>query len=57
MRAESKTAPRKEVSLLRESELLAKLTLSPRHSKSLRRRDLWEISSASDWAKMNQSSR
>ncbi len=55
MWTESKTTPRNEACWLGESELLAKFTLRPRHSKWLRKRDLWYISSASDWAKMSHS--
>lgn len=51
--AESKTASRNEIRWLGDSELLAKLTLSTRHSMWLRRRDLWDTSSASDWARMS----
>ncbi len=57
IRAESRTAPRKDIPWLGDSALLAKLTLSHRHSKWLRRRVLWDSNSASDWAKMSQSSR
>ncbi len=57
IRAESRTAPRNDIPWLGDSALLAKLTLSHRHSKWLRRRVLWDSNSASDWAKMSQSSR
>ncbi len=52
-----KIVPRNDIHWLGDSVLLAKLTLSPRHSKWLRRRVLCDISSASDWTKTSQSSR
>ncbi len=57
MWAESRTVPRNDTRRLGDSALLAKLTLSPRRSKWLRRRVLCESSSTSDWARMSQSSR
>lgn len=55
--AEWKTAPRNEINWLGNSELLAKLTLSPRHSKWLRRRDLWDSSSAGSEANSSMQQR
>ncbi len=54
---ESITVPRNETRWLGNSILLAKLILSPRKSKWLRRRVLCDVETASDWAKMSQSSR
>ncbi len=50
--AESITVPRNDTRWL-----LAKLTLSPRCSRWLRRRNLCDSSSTSDWARMSQPSR
>ncbi len=54
---ESITVPRNETRWLGDSMLLAKLTLSPRHPKWLRRRVFCHVKAACDWARMSQSSR
>ncbi len=51
------TVPRNDTRWLGDSMLLAKLTLSPRQHKLLRRRVLCDVETASDWARMSQSSR
>ncbi len=48
---ESITVPRNKTHWLRDSMLLAKLTLSPRQPKWLRRRVLCDVETASDWAR------
>ncbi len=55
--SESITVPRNEICWLGNIMLLAKLNLSPRQSKWLRRRVLCYVETASDWARMSQSSR
>ncbi len=56
---QTKIVPTKSiiVASLAGSALLAKLTLNPRHYKWMRRRDLCDNNSTSDWARMSQSSR
>ncbi len=57
IRAQLIIVPKNEIRWPRDSVLLAKLTLSPRHSKWLRSTNLWDRSSSSDGAKMSPSSR
>ncbi len=51
------TVPRNETRWLGDSTLLAKLTLSPRQPKWQRKRVLCDVKTASDWARISQSSR